>query len=57
MAFDGTRYLANAQADIYQRQQLAIGDNRSSKEIADLEQLLTAVSIMLEARTYEHTFH
>lgn len=57
MAFDGTRYLANAQAEIYHRQQVAIGDNQSSQEIARLEELLTAVSIMLEARTCQHTFH
>lgn len=57
MAFDGTRYLANAQVEIQLRHQLAIGDGRSTKEIADLEQLLAAIAIMLEARTCEHTFH
>ncbi len=57
MAFDGTRYLANGQHEIRQRYELAIGDNRSSEEIAELEQLLNAIAIMLDARTCEHTFH
>ncbi len=56
-SFDGTRYLANAQAEIQLRHALAIGDGRSCEEIARLEELLTAVSIMLEARTCERTFH
>lgn len=57
MAFDGTRYLANAQAEIYHRHQLAVVDNQPQEEIARLEALLTALSIMLEARVYQHTFH
>lgn len=54
---DGTIFLTNAQFALERQYQLARGDSTNSKEIARLEQLLTAVQILLEARTCELTFH
>lgn len=57
MPFDGTRFLANAQTELAHQHMVARETGQPSEEIARLEQLLTAVSIMLEARAYQHTFH
>lgn len=57
MPFDATRYLANMQLGMQHRYELAIGDNRSSEEIAQLEQMLTAIAILLEQRVHQHTIH
>lgn len=54
MPYDAVRYLSEAQYAIEQR---LIARALPPEEIERLEQMLRAISIMLDARVGEHTFH
>lgn len=57
MTNDGIRHLVQAQAHLIERYELARASNRPPEEIAQLEDMLAAVSIMMEAREHGQTFH